>query len=189
MNNEKFPKTEKQEALSEPIQQEKLVGEENKLLKETDVQRIKDLEDTLKRLQADFDNFRKQNERERQDLLKLGSTVFILKLLPIVDELEHALNEAKKHDAKEHAGLETTYKNFMKVLEGESVREMKCIGESFDPYKHEAVKQEESDLPSGKIVSVLKKGYYINDRVLRHAIVIVSAGKKIEHKNGEKNGK
>ncbi len=191
---EELPKQEKKELLEQQQEHEKLSSEEHKLLKEndrekqgfsrdlfvgqTDAQRVKDLEDLLKRLQADFDNFRKQNEKERQELLKLGSAAFILKLLPVVDELEHAVVESKKHDAKEFVALETTYKNFMKVLEAEGVREMKCIGENFDPYKHEAIKSEPSDLPEHKIISVLKKGYYIHEHMLRHAIVIISSGRQ-----------
>ena len=173
-----LPKEEKRELLEEQQKQEKLATEEHKLKKETDTQRVSDLEDMLKRVQADFDNFRKRYEKEKEELIEQGSAMIISKMLPVVDELEHALNEAKKHNAKEHAALEATHKNLMKLLDGEGIREMKCIGESFDPYKHEAIKSEPSDLPERKIILVLKKGYYMHDRILRHAIVIVSSGKK-----------
>ncbi len=203
MSNGKLPKEEKKELLEEQQKQEKLETTEPKLLKETDLeklsfsrdlskgqtdpQRIADLEDTLKRVQADFDNFRKRYEKEKQELVQQGSAIVISKLLPVVDELEHILAEAKKHNAKEAAGLESTYNHLIKLLESEHVREMKCIGEGFDPYKHEAIKSEPSDLPEHKIVSVLKKGYYLSEHVLRHAIVIISSGNKKEE--GEKNGK
>lgn len=170
-------KEKKKELLEE---QEKLVTEEHKLLKETDSQRVQDLENTLKRLQADFDNFRKRYEKEKQEFSQYASASFIIKLLPVIDELEHSMQEAKKHHAKEAAALEVLYKHLVKLLEAEGIREMKCESEGFDPYKHDAIKRETNELPEGKICKVLKKGYYFHDRVLRHAMVIVSSGKKDE---------
>ena len=101
----------------------------------------------------------------------------IVKLLPVLDELEHSLKEAQKHGAKEASGLDAVHTNLMSFLKREGLKEMKCEGERFDPYLHEAMKQEESDVPEGHISTIVKKGYYIHDKVLRHALVIVSKGK------------
>ena len=154
------------------------VPTEEKPLEHTNAKRIAELEQLLKRLQADFDNFRKRTDKERDELVQIVNASFIIKLLPILDELEHTLKEAQKHGAKEAIGLEAIYKNFMALLASEGVKEMKCEKEKFDPYLHEAIKQEFSDVSEGHISMVLKKGYYLKDTILRHALVIVSKGAK-----------
>ncbi len=140
--------------------------------------RITELEDLLKRVQADFENFRKQNEKDRRELVQKANASLLLKLLPVLDELEHTITEAKRHGNGEVALLEVMHKNLLKVLSEEGVRDMKCDKEKFDPYLHDAIKQEESDVSEGHISTVVRKGYYIHDKVLRHALVIVSKGKK-----------
>ena len=173
---------EKQEKLDQ-AKQDKLVTGEQILLKDRPDHRISELEALLKRLQADFDNARKRHEKERQEIAQQANASLLLKLLSFVDEFEHTAMESKKHHAKDAAALEMLHKNLMKILDTEGIREMQCNGESFDPYKHDAIKQEQSDFPEGKICSVLKKGYYFNQGVLRHAMVIVSAGNKPEAKS------
>lgn len=156
--------------------------EELKLLTEKHEQRVADLENLLKRIHADFDNFRKQTEKEKQELSKQTNAILITKLLSVIDEFEISINQLKKQDEKEAIGIEMLYKNFMKVLNNEGLREMHSEDEVFDPYKHEAIKYEQSELEQGKIISTLKKGYVFHERILRHAKVIVSKGKD-ESKN------
>jgi len=166
------------EKLNAPAKEEMLaVHQELKLLTEKHEQRIVDLENLLKRIHADFDNFRKQTEKEKQELSKQTNAMFITKLLSVIDEFEISINQLKKQNEKEIIGIEMLYKNFMKVLNNEGLKEMVSDGEIFDPYKHEAIKYEQSEIEQGKIISTLKKGYIFHERILRHAKVIVSKGK------------
>jgi len=162
--------------------------EELKLLTETQGQRISDLENIAKRLQADFDNFRKQTDKEKAALYVRAAAVFLAKLLPVLDEFSHSLEEAKKHHAGKEVvhGFEMVYGNLRKTLETEGLKEMKTENERFDPYKHESIRQEESNLEEGKILSVVRKGYYFHDDILRHARVVISRGKK---EGGKEHGK
>ncbi len=178
------PKRKKQE--SEKVQEiehdpPKMIAQnELKLLAENQDQRMKELEDLLKRLQADFDNFRKQIEKEKIEMRANATATFIQKLLPIIDEFEHAINSAKKSQKSEDMikGFEMVYANLLKLLHGEGLKEMIVEKERFDPYKHEAIRYEESELDEGIITEIVKKGYCFNNKILRPASVIVSKGKK-----------
>ncbi|MBI2079803.1 nucleotide exchange factor GrpE [Candidatus Micrarchaeota archaeon] len=173
MTDEKeLPAPEEKELLETP--------EELKLLTETQEQRIADLENLVKRLQADFENFRKQNEKEKNVMRVMASASVIKKLLSSLDEIQHSVEEAKKHNEANDIvnGFEMAYKNLIKVLEQEGLREMESEGEIFDPHKHEAIKYEENDLEDGKIIQTVRKGYYFHEIVLRPAVVVVSKGPK-----------
>ncbi len=173
--------------LAAPDKPELIKHEEQKLIKETDAERMADLEDQLKRLQAEFENYQKRTAKERETLLLAGSAATILKLLPILDELEIAIAATQNAGAKDmRHGLEMLHKKFLHVLEKEGLVEMKCVGEAFDPYRHEAVRTVEGK-EDNKIVEVMKKGYLFKDNVLRHAMVVVS--RKKEEKTEEKEAK
>ncbi|MBI5051406.1 nucleotide exchange factor GrpE [Candidatus Micrarchaeota archaeon] len=171
MNEEKeLPPPEKHEQLE--------THEQLKLLTEKQEQRIEDLENLAKRLQADFDNFRKHSEKEKSALRLSASGSLVSKLLGILDEIEHSISEAEKSgEAKDLVnGFRMLHENFLSTLKKEGLREMEKP-ERFDPYKHEAIKYEQNDLEEGRVISVLRKGYYFHENVLRHAVVIVSRGK------------
>ncbi len=155
--------------------------EEQKLIKESDAQRLSDLEGLVKRLQAEFENYRKRTDKERETLLMSGSASMIMKLLPVLDDMEIALAASHKDaSAKEtRHGFEMLHRKMLQVLEKEGLSEMKALGEQFDPYRHEAVRTADAD-EDGKVVEVLKKGYLFRGNVLRHAMVVV--GKKREEK-------
>jgi len=162
-----------------PLAPDLLKHEEPKLIKETEGQRISDLEDQMKRLQAEFENYKKRTGKERETLMMAGSAATIIKLLPVLDEMEVA-TAAMIHDPSSKSlkhGVEMLHKKFIHVLEKEGLSEMKALGESFDPYRHEAVRTVEGK-EDGKITEIMKKGYLFKGNVLRHAMVVVS--KKVE---------
>ena len=129
-------------------------------------EKIDELTNDLKRVQAEFENYKKRVEKEKQEFIKLSNALLIKQLLDVLDEMETTSKHVKDK------GLEMVYENFIKVLKSQGLEEMKY--EKFDPLKHEAIKQAEGQ--EGKIIEVVKKGYMINGVVLRHALVIVGKG-------------
>jgi len=134
--------------------------------------------DGWQRAQAEFTNYRKRQERERE-LMRFESVGRIIKrYLPIVDDLERALqNRPTEGEGAAWAdGIELIYRKLMGILEAEGVTQIEAEGQEFDPNLHEAVMQTESDEhESGMIIEVLQNGYMLGDRVLRPAMVLVAA--------------
>ena len=133
------------------------------------------------RAAADFANFRKRTEQEKNDLVKYGNTALILKVLPVVDDFERALATAPKAAPGEQTwldGILLIQRKLQAILEAEGLKPIPVLGEDFDPARHEAVLQEEVARASedGKVVAELQTGYTLNDRVIRPAMVKV--GKK-----------
>ncbi len=131
------------------------------------------------RLQAEFENYKKRIQREKSDQMKFGNETLLRAILPIIDNLERAIDHGKK--TKEAgpliAGVEITLKQFLNILEKFGVKPVLAIGEVFDPEKHEAISQIQSDLESNRVVSEGQKGYFFHERLLRPAKVIVSKAK------------
>jgi len=178
--------SEKKVEIAEPEKPEQIPHEEPKLIKESAGQRITDLENQLRRIQAEFENYKKRTDKEREMLRASGSAMMVMQLLPILDEMEVAVNSIHHNaGAKEvKAGMEMLYTKFVSLLNKEGVTEMKALGESFDPYKHEALRTVEGD-DEGKVVEVMKKGYLYKGSVLRHAMVVVSRKKDVPGKAEE----
>jgi molecular chaperone GrpE len=134
--------------------------------------------DGWQRAKAEFTNFRKRQERERE-LARFETVGRVAKrYLPIVDDMERALNERPTEDsgAVWSEGIELIYRKLMNTLESEGVTPIEAEGEFFDPNLHEAVVQTESDEhESGQVIEVLQTGYKIGDRVLRPATVRIAA--------------
>ncbi|MFX1323544.1 MAG: nucleotide exchange factor GrpE [Promethearchaeota archaeon] len=150
-----------------------------------DARRFKELEEEkekflkqLLQVRADFDNYRKRQERENSKYKARVTQSILRRLTEHYDDLERASNQLKMLEGAEgiSKGFEIIVNNFKKLLEAEGVRPMELEGERFDPYKHEALSVEEGrdDLPENTIVEVLDKGYYINDAVLKPAKVRIS---------------
>ncbi len=149
--------------------------EEGKML--PDPNRVKELEERLARLQAEFENYKKRAAREHEMLKQKAAADAILKLMPVVDDFDVAIMHMDKADNREfRQGIELIYAKMLEMLKREGVEEMKCLGETFDPYKHDALRATEGE--SGKIVEVIQKGYMLKDKVLRHAKVAVGRGKE-----------
>jgi molecular chaperone GrpE len=142
-----------------------------------DPNRAKELEERLARVQAEFENYKKRAAREHDMLRENASAESMLKLLPVVDDFEMALAHMGKgpHRDFQH-GMELIYVKILDLMKREGVAEMKCLGESFDPYKHDAIRACEGE--ENKVVEVIQKGYMIKDKVLRHAKVAVGRGKE-----------
>ena len=129
-------------------------------------------------LMAEFDNFRKRTLRERADLMKSAGEKVLKGLLPIVDDFERGL-EATRDSADAGAvreGMTLIYNKLIKYLADNGVRAMETAGAEFDADLHEAVAMvpADDDTPKGKIKDTVSKGYTLNDKVLRHAKVVVA---------------
>ena len=134
--------------------------------------------DDLKRLAADFDNYRKRVAREQQALSARAAERLVGELLPIVDDLERALEAAEEHEeAKLEEGVRLVQRQLASVLEREGLAEIETNGK-FDPHVHEALLSQPSEAEEGSVIEVLQKGYRLGDRVLRPSRVIVAARKE-----------
>lgn len=160
------------ELLSQELQELKGLYEEK--LKEFDEQNEQFL-----RLQAEFENFRRRNLKEKQESFKFGHQNLVKDLLSAVDNLERALEHGAQHAGPEVRGIldgvELVHREVLGALAKHGVKEVEAEGTIFDPADHEAMGQvPNSEVPPNTIVQVLEKGYVIHDRMLRPARVIVS---------------
>jgi molecular chaperone GrpE len=132
----------------------------------------------LQRVAADFDNFRKRTARENDALTARAGERLVKQLLPVLDDLERALEAASRHEeAQLEEGVELVHRELTQILEREGLVEIETNGH-FDPHSHEALLAQPSDKEEGSIVEVLQKGYKLGDRVLRPARVVVAAVKE-----------
>jgi molecular chaperone GrpE len=132
--------------------------------------------DALQRLKAEFENFRKRSERERLEFSKRATEQLVKQLLPVVDDLERALEAAAEHEGEKlEEGVRLVSRALADALAREGLVEVPTDG-PFDPHTQEALLAQPSDEPEGSVIQVLQKGYRLGDRVLRPARVIVSAG-------------
>ena len=135
---------------------------------------IEEKDDRLKRLMAEFDNFKKRSQKER-DLLynSLISDIF-QNLLPVIDNLEKAVS-AKTEDENYKQGVEMVLKQFKDVLEANGIKEIEAVGKTFNPEFHEAIGTvADEKLGVQEIKEEYRKGYIIGDKVIRHSLVIVA---------------
>jgi molecular chaperone GrpE len=127
--------------------------------------------------QAEFENFKKLKSKERQETLRFGNETLLKELLPVIDNLERAIEHAgKTEEARNIAeGVALTLNGFLRVLEKFSVTRVEALGKKFDPNLHEAVYQEESDtVEPGTVVGEFQKGYAMEGRLLRPSMVAVA---------------
>jgi molecular chaperone GrpE len=127
------------------------------------------------RLAADFDNYRKRVAREHAELTQRANERLLHELLPVLDDLERALEAAAEHEeVKLEEGVKLVHRSFLALLERHGLSEIETNG-AFDPYVHEALlAQPAEDAEEGSVLQVLQKGYRLGDRVLRPARVIVA---------------
>jgi molecular chaperone GrpE len=128
------------------------------------------------RAQADFVNFKRRTEQERNETVMLANATLMLNLLPVLDDLERALDNISEKLRKLTwvDGIVLIYRKLKATLEGNGLREIKALGETFDPNFHEAALYDDGE--EGKIIEELQKGYMLHDRVLRPAMVKVGKG-------------
>ena len=139
---------------------------------------IADEKDKYLRLSAEFDNYRKRTLKEKAELIKNGGEKAISAILPILDDIERALQNMKNSDNVEsmYEGVELISQKFLKALGQEGLEKMETIGEVFDTDFHEAVAlvpTPEED-KKGKILDCVQTGYKLHDKVIRHAKVVVA---------------
>lgn len=137
-------------------------------------EKINELEDKVKRQMAEFDNFRKRTDKEKNAMFETGAKSVIEKILPVVDNFERGLASVPEEEKGTPfaEGMEMIYKQLIGELEKMDVRPIPAVGEEFDPNLHNAVMQVESDeYESGVIAQELQKGYTYRDSVVRHSMV------------------
>jgi molecular chaperone GrpE len=131
----------------------------------------------LLRLAADMENLKKRQERERAELLQFANEHLVKELLPVVDNLERALEHGRQLSAPEALleGIELVYHGFLKALDRFGVIPFDSVGQPFDPAMHNAVMQEEAPgVPDCRVTKEVQKGYLMNQRLLRPAMVVVA---------------
>jgi molecular chaperone GrpE len=150
--------------------------------------RLKDTHERYLRAAADLDNYRKRAAREREETERFGITVLLKEMLPVMDNLDRALehaSESEKHSALAE-GVASTRRLFEDVLAKFGVKPFSAKGEAFDPNRHEAMQQIETDeVAPGMVAQELLRGYYLHDRLIRPALVVVAAPKSAEASSGE----
>jgi len=152
--------------------------EENVKTENVELQKMQEeLENTtdrLKRLMAEFDNFKKRNAKEREMLYGSILGDVVNGLLPVIDNLEKAVN-AETEDSNYKQGIDLVLKQFIDVLSSFGVQPIESIGKTFDPELHEAVSQvQDETLGEKEIKEEFRKGYMLKDKVIRHSMVVVA---------------
>jgi len=140
---------------------------------------LQESNERLLRLAADFDNTRKRLERERETALKYAEESLLRELLPGIDNLERAMAQGQETDNASVLleGVELTWRGLLATLEKTGVAQIHCVGEPFDPNRHEALSMEASaTMPANHVLKEFQKGYFYKDRLLRAAKVIVCSG-------------
>lgn len=152
---------------------------------ESGEEKLAALEDQLKRVAADFDNYRKRAARERAELTTLANERLVKELLPILDDLERALVAAAEHEeAKLEEGVRLVFRSLAQLLHREGLKEIDTEGR-FDPHVHEALLSQPSEQEEGSVIDVVQKGYRLGERVLRPARVVVAAAPPLPPEDDE----
>lgn len=150
---------------------------------------IEDLKTQNLRLAADFDNFRKRTQKEKEDLDLQSKCSTIMELLPVIDNFERARSQIKPQNDGEmnvHKSYQSVYKQMVDCLKRIGVSPMRPEGEPFDPNFHEAVMREPtSEYEEGTIIEELVRGYMLGERVLRHALVKVATAPELTDESEE----
>lgn len=150
------------------------ITEDAEINEASDDEKYQDLMDKFMRLQADFSNYKRRTETQKTEYVELGVKKVANDLLPVIDNFERALDSIENKDST-YDGILMIKNQLAGVLEKEGIVEMKALGEEFDPMYHHAVLTEDSDeYDTGYVIEVLQKGYLINEKTLRPAMVKVS---------------
>jgi len=157
--------------MDEPVEEQHQLDELEQVTRERD-----EYLDALQRLKAEFENYRKRVARDQGDIVARASERLAKQLLPVLDDLERALEAAAEHEeAKLEEGVRLVHRSLADALAREGLVEVDTRGK-FDPHTQEALLAQPSDADEGTVIQVLQKGYKLGERVLRPARVVVSAG-------------
>ncbi len=163
--------------VSSPSEQDKVSDLEQTLTSKTE--ECKELNEKYLRLAAEFENYKRLAQRDQRDYIRFGNEQLLRELLPVLDNLERAIKSAKEQGSNDALvqGIDLTLKQFAGVLSKFGVQAVQTAGQPFDPTEHQAVAHVESTtVPEQHIVDEFQKGYRLHDRILRAAMVSVSAG-------------
>ena len=158
--------------------EEEIEGEPSKSnIAELEV-KIKTLEDTLLRKVAEFENFKRRTENDQLNLLKYSAESFILKVLPVYDDLGRSVSHLEDSNSESFKkGLKLVFDKFTKILDEQGIKKLDVKGKEFDVDYHEALMQQPSnEVPNNTVLEEVEAGYLYKDKVIRHAKVIVSQG-------------
>ena len=171
MSEENKEKVEQAEKKENKEREEKHKKEHKEMVPKTEYD---ELNDHYKRILAEFDNYKKRSQKEKESLYSSVLSDVIEVMLPVVDNLENAL-KAETQDENYKQGIELVLKQFKDVLKSKGVEEIPAVGETFDPSLHEAVSSvQDPDKNAKEIVQEYRKGYKIGSRVVRHSMVVVA---------------
>lgn len=138
---------------------------------------VSELKDKYLRLVADFDNYRKRTARERLDLIQTASKDVLSSLLTILDDTERAEKQLEKDQDIDHIkqGISLVFNKLRTTLQAKGLKPMESVGQEFSPELHEAITEIPAPSPQlvGKVLDEVEKGYYLNDKIIRHAKVVV----------------
>ena len=149
------------------------IGDLEERLAQLEAERDEHLND-LKRVAADFENYRKRVARDQESLVARAHERLVKELIPVLDDLERALEAAAEHEeAKLEDGVRLVQRSFADALAREGLAEIETNGR-FDPHVHEALLSQPSEAEEGTVLQVLQKGYRLGDRVLRPARVVIA---------------
>lgn len=161
------------------MDKEEVVNKENEendvaTVVEKDNSEYEELNDRYKRLLAEFENYKKRSQKEKESIYGMITGDVVSSMLPIMDNLEKAA-EAKTEDDKYQEGVRLVARQFQEALKGLGLEEIETIGQKFDPEFHEAVSHIEDETKGEQeIVQEYRKGYKIGNKVVRHSMVIVA---------------
>lgn len=169
-----------EEQIEEEVEEPQVIEEETdcKLSEKERLEKdLGEMKDKYLRIFAEFDNYRKRTIKERQDIIKLASRDALSALLPAINDFERAIKVAQSEESEERLpeGIVFVYNKLFKALEQQGLKQMETDGQDFDPELHEALTRipAPSEELKGKIIDTIEKGYYLNDKIIRHAKVVV----------------
>lgn len=166
-----------QEETNEPQEQQEQTEEETQTEEENLAQQLEELKDKYLRAVAEFENFKRRTLKEKTELILNGGEKAITAILPIIDDMERAIENAHKQECVDavEEGWELIYKKLLSTLEGMGVKKIEVEDKDFDVDFHEAVAMVPGmgDDKKGKIIDCVQTGYTLNDKVIRHAKVAV----------------
>ena len=175
--------------LEEESNLEENVGETKEDLADSQEKKIAELNDKVLRLLAENQNIRKNQEKEKEDILKYGSFNFASQILNLTDNLDRAFSIFKNNEKfkdKEFLeitnGIELIEKELLNTLEKNSITYIDCLNKKFDPNYHQALSEIDSEKEPGTVVEEVQKGYMLHDRLLRPSLVNVAKSSKKEEK-------
>jgi molecular chaperone GrpE len=181
---EQATKDEEKQPEKEPETKEKPLA---KMTKPELLEKIKELQEESKknfdlylRSQADIENIKKRNKKDKEDWIKYSNETLIKEMLPVIDNLEKAISHSQNENSFDSLkeGVKLTLKGFIDSLAKSGLEEVKAQGEPFDPSYHQAVSQQaDNSVEVGVILEELQKGYTLNERLIRPAMVVISKGK------------